>query len=80
MQKKEKETHEGKETKEARRLEEGKLNEMIDAVNTTRGESMTTKAEVKQMRTEVVMKTGIREVREEVKKEMTETEGKIKAK
>ena len=80
VQKKETETHEGKETKEARRHEEGKLNEMIDAVNTTREESMTPKAEVKQMRKDVTTKTGIREVREEVKKEMMETEEKIKAK
>ena len=73
---KEKETDKRKGTKETRRHEEGKMNEVIDVLNNTREESMRTKAEVKQTRKEVAMKTGITEVKEEVKKGRMETDGK----
>ena len=53
---------------------------IIDVLNNTREDSMMTKAEVKQTRKEVAMKTGITEVKEEVKKGMMETEGNMTAK
>ena len=71
--KEENETQDDKEIKGTRRHkkgkgEEGKLNEIIDVVNTTKEESMTMKAEMGEMRKEITTKAEMEEVRKEVRK------------
>ena len=55
------------------------MNEIIDAVNITKEESMTMKAEMEEVRKEITTKAETEEVRKEVRKEMTATKEEVTA-